>query len=747
GPGVPVRATVSDFGPQLLAKTLGANETQEQSLQLVFHYADTKGLPLLDLADLRALLTFLDSDAGKGELEGIGGLSTQTVGVLLRALVGLETGGGTEFFGEPQLDVADLLRTTEDGRGVISCLELAAVQDKPVLWSTALLWLVAELFETLPEAGDLPKPKVVVFLDEAHLLFDDATEAFRDALERTVRLIRSKGVGVFFVTQAPTDLPAEVLGQLGNRVQHALRAFTPDDAQALRQTVSTFPTSELYDLEELLPSLGIGEAAITLLSENGVPTPVVHSRLPPPRSRMAPADDLDALAKASPLMAKYGARVDAESARERLAARMERAAEPEPEPEHVPLPRDMRRARLPALERGPGAEAGPVQDAEEAPVTPTPPFTQEHEELRESVRRFVLTELRPHATEWEDAHWFPDEVFAKFAEHGFLGLKYPEEHGGEGGDYLHEAVLAEELARCGSGGLAAGVGAHVNIATPPVWKFGTDDQKARYLAPSIRGEKIAALAITEPDAGSDVAGIKTHAKKVDGGWVVNGSKMFITNGVRAHYWVTAVKTAHEGGHHGLSFMIVDRQEGVSATAIEKLGWHASDTGLVTYDDAFVPEENLLGRENEGFYLIMANFQWERLLMALGAVGGMRVAYEKTVRFAQERQAFGRPLTKHQAIRHKLTDVATTIHTGQCITYDALRRFVEGQDAVKEVTMAKLATQRAAFDVMDTCLQIHGGAGYMKEYEIERMARDARLGPIGGGTDEIMHEILGKVLGL
>jgi acyl-CoA dehydrogenase len=376
-----------------------------------------------------------------------------------------------------------------------------------------------------------------------------------------------------------------------------------------------------------------------------------------------------------------------------------------------------------------------------------PPFTDEHEELRASIRRFVAAELRPHAMAWERERWFPDDVFARFAEHGFLGLKYPESYGGQGGDFLHEAVLIEELARCGSGGLAAGVGAHVNIATPPVFKFGTEDQKQRFLAPAIAGEKIGALAITEPDAGSDVASIRTHARRVDGGWVVNGSKMFITNGVRAHFWVTAVKTSGEGGHHGLSFLIVERQEGLSTSKIEKLGWHASDTALIGLDDVFVPEENLLGRENEGFYLIMANFQWERLAMALGAAAAMQVAYDKTVAFARDRVAFGRPLTGHQVLRHKLVDIATTVHTARVVTYDALRRFVEGADAVKEVTMAKLATQRACFDVMDACLQIHGGAGYMEEYEIERMARDARLGPIGGGTDEIMREILGKTLGL
>ena len=328
GPGVPVRATVSDFGPQLLAKVLGANETQESSLGLVFHYADTKGLPLLDLGDLRALLTYLDSKDGKAELEGIGGLSQATVGVLLRSLVGLETGGGTEFFGEPQFEIADLLRVGSDGRGVISCLELPAVQDKPGLFSTVMMWLVAELFEQLPEAGDLDKPKLVFFLDEAHLLFADATDAFAESVTRTVRLIRSKGVGVFFVTQAPTDLPESVLGQLGSRVQHALRAFTPKDAKDLKAVVSTYPTSDFYDVGELLTSMGTGEAAVTLLSEKGVPTPVVHTRMVAPASKMAPAGDVEGAAKASPLFAKYGTRVDAQSARELLAARLEAASTP-----------------------------------------------------------------------------------------------------------------------------------------------------------------------------------------------------------------------------------------------------------------------------------------------------------------------------------------------------------------------------------------------------------------------------------
>jgi acyl-CoA dehydrogenase len=377
---------------------------------------------------------------------------------------------------------------------------------------------------------------------------------------------------------------------------------------------------------------------------------------------------------------------------------------------------------------------------------PIPPFTEEHEEFRHAVRRFVQEKLRPHANEWEEARWFPNDVFGWLAEQGYIGLKFPAEYGGDG-DVVADAVFCEELAWCGSGGLAAGIGAHGGIALPPIWKFGTEQQKQRYLVPGIRGEKIAALAITEPDAGSDVASIRTQAKRVDGGFLVNGSKMFITGGVRADAIVTAVKTTTEGGHHGISFLIIERGEGVESSALHKMGWHASDTAEITFKDVFVPEENLLGEENSGFYLIMANFQWERLLMALGAVGGMQVAFEKTLKYALERQAFGRPIGKHQAIRHKLAEIAVTIEAGRDVTYAALRRYVAGEDAVREVTIAKLATQRAAFDVLDTCLQIHGGNGYMVEYEIERAARDARLGPIGGGTDEIMKEILGRSFGL
>ncbi|MFC9485216.1 helicase HerA-like domain-containing protein [Streptomyces hydrogenans] len=332
GPGVPVRATVTSFGPVLLSKVLQLNRTQEQSLGLIFHYADSKGLELVDLKDLRAVVAFLVSDVGRPELKGIGGLSTVTAGVILRALTAFEQQGAAGFFGEPEFDTAEFLRTAPDGRGTVSVLELPSVQEQPQLFSTFLMWLLADLFHDLPEVGDLEKPKLVFFFDEAHLLFKGASKAFLESITQTVRLIRSKGVGVFFVTQTPKDVPADVLAQLGNRVQHALRAFTPDDAKALKATVRTFPDSA-YDLEEVLTSLGTGEAVVTVLSERGAPTPVAATRLRAPESLMGPVDPavLEAAVKGSPLYGRYAQAVDRESAYERLsadvAARPARAAE------------------------------------------------------------------------------------------------------------------------------------------------------------------------------------------------------------------------------------------------------------------------------------------------------------------------------------------------------------------------------------------------------------------------------------
>jgi DNA helicase HerA-like ATPase len=335
--GVQLRATVSSFGPLLLGKVLSLNETQTSVLAMVFKYADDNQLPLLDFQDLRSVLRFLDSDAGKAALAQYGGMSSASVGVLLRQMVELEAQGAERFFGEPEFDVKDMLRTTSDGRGVVTCLELPDVADKPKMFSTFMMWMLAELYHNLPEVGDLPKPKLVFFFDEAHLLFDDAPKAFLDQIEQVVRLIRSKGVGVYFVTQTPKDVPEGVLGQLGNRVQHALRAHTPDDDTALKATVRTFPKTQFYDLEETLTSLGIGEAVVTLLNTRGEPTPVVATRLIPPSSRMAPLtpDELQADIRQSDLLAAYGKSVDRESAREILAARMAKTSTPagSPQPE------------------------------------------------------------------------------------------------------------------------------------------------------------------------------------------------------------------------------------------------------------------------------------------------------------------------------------------------------------------------------------------------------------------------------
>jgi len=396
-----------------------------------------------------------------------------------------------------------------------------------------------------------------------------------------------------------------------------------------------------------------------------------------------------------------------------------------------------------------------------------PPFRNEHEELRETVRRFVRAEIAPHVDEWEDAREFPRDLFRRCGELGFLGLKFPEVYDGQGGTHVHDAVWIEELSRAGgSGGVAAGLNAHAQIAMPPVFTFGTEEQRRRWIVPGIRGELVGALGITEPGAGSDVAGIRTAASTVSGGYVVNGSKTFITNGVRADFLVCAARTTEEGGHHGISFLVLERgMPGYEvARKLDKMGWHSSDTGELSFTDVEVPEENLLGPENQGFYLIMANFQWERLSMALGAVGGMLRVFETTLEYAKGREAFGRRIGHFQAIRHKFAEMATRIEASRAIAYNALRLFAEGCDAsateadprkvieatsgsLREVTMAKLFTQRAVLEIADECLQIHGGYGYMREYGIERAVRDARLGPIGGGTDEVMKEILGRQLGL
>lgn len=339
GMGVPVRATVTAFGPILLGKVLGLNPTQESTLGLIFHWADRRGLPLLDLKDLRQVVTHLTSDEGKADLKGIGGVSRATAGVILRALVNLEADGGDTFFGEPEFETEDLLRV-DGGRGVISLFELGTHAARPVLFSTFLMWVLADLFQTLPEEGDLDKPKLVFVFDEAHLLFADASKVFLQQIEQTVKLIRSKGVGVFFCTQLPADVPDAVLSQLGARVQHALRAFTPDDQKALAKTVRTYPETDFYDLEEALTTLGIGEAVVTVLSEKGAPTPVAWTRIRPPRSLMDTIGEpaIRAAAQGSALYGRYGRTVDRESAYELLTAKVSGAPAPDPRVDLPPLP-------------------------------------------------------------------------------------------------------------------------------------------------------------------------------------------------------------------------------------------------------------------------------------------------------------------------------------------------------------------------------------------------------------------------
>ncbi|MEO5987835.1 MAG: helicase HerA-like domain-containing protein [Candidatus Eisenbacteria bacterium] len=322
--GAQLRATVSSFGPLLLAKVLGLNETQTSVLTLVFKFCDDQKLPLIDFNDLRAVLQFLVSAPGKPVLEQYGGMTKATVGVLLREMVELEAQGAGAFLGEPEFELEDLLQLEDDGRGVVSVLALQDVQDKPALFSTFMMWMLAGLYHELPEVGDVDKPKLVFFFDEAHLLFDGASKAFLQQVEQVVRLIRSKGVGVFFVTQNPKDVPADILGQLGNRVQHALRAFTPDDERDLRAAARTFPKTAFYEVEEILTTLGIGEAFVTVLTPNGTPTPPFAVRMIPPASRMGPLTDAELRPRlaASEQVREYAIAVDSESAREMLAARM-----------------------------------------------------------------------------------------------------------------------------------------------------------------------------------------------------------------------------------------------------------------------------------------------------------------------------------------------------------------------------------------------------------------------------------------
>src|SRR6478609_3551937 len=375
-------------------------------------------------------------------------------------------------------------------------------------------------------------------------------------------------------------------------------------------------------------------------------------------------------------------------------------------------------------------------------------FNEEHEALRESIHNFVIKELEPHAEEWEETT-FPDSVFRRMGELGFLGLSMPEAYGGQGGDYFCNLVLAEELSFSGSGGLAMGLAVHTDMATPPILQFGTEEQKQRYLVPAIRGEKISCLGITEPDAGSDVSGIRTRAVRDGDEWVINGAKTYITNGHRADFIVLVTKTDPDAGYDGFTLFIVDMDlPGVTREKrLEKLGMHASDTALLAFQDVRIPASAALGEVGRGFYHIMWELQGERLIGAAACVSGAQRCFEKTLQYAKERTAFGRPIGKFQVTRHKFAEMATKIETARQMVYATGWRVQNGDYPVREISMAKLYASRIAFEVADECLQIHGGNGYMKEYGIERAWRDIRLNRIGAGTEEIMLEVIGRSYGL
>ncbi|HEY7829823.1 MAG TPA: acyl-CoA dehydrogenase family protein [Solirubrobacteraceae bacterium] len=375
-------------------------------------------------------------------------------------------------------------------------------------------------------------------------------------------------------------------------------------------------------------------------------------------------------------------------------------------------------------------------------------FKDEHEALRESVRNFALKELAPHAAEWEETT-FPNSVFTRMGELGFLGLDKPEEYGGQGGDYFSAMVLAEEITNANSGGLAMGLAVHTDMAMPPILAFGTEEQKQEWVVPAIKGEKILCLGITEPDAGSDVAGIKTRAVRDGDDFIINGSKTYITNGHRADVIVLVTKTDPEAGYDGFSLFLVpmDSPGVIKEKKLEKMGMHASDTALLAFQDVRVPASAMLGQEGRGFYHIMWELQGERMIGAAGCVAAAQKCFDHTLKYAKEREAFGKAIGHFQVIRHKFADMATKIEAGRQLVYMTAYRFANGEYPVREISMAKLYTARMACEVADECIQIHGGAGYMREYNVERVWRDMRLNRIGAGTDEIMLDVIGRSYGL
>jgi len=375
-------------------------------------------------------------------------------------------------------------------------------------------------------------------------------------------------------------------------------------------------------------------------------------------------------------------------------------------------------------------------------------FTDAHEELRLHVKRFLEKECVPHLDEWEE-RTFPSSIFKRFGELGFLGLRYPPEYGGQGGDYFTAVVLSEEMAKAGLGGLAMAIDVQAEMATPPVFKFGTEEQRRRWVVPAIQGDQIAALAITEPDAGSDVAGITTIARRDGDDYVVNGRKIFITNGARCDWALVVTKTDRARGHKGYNLFVIEKgTPGFTVTrTLEKLGMHSSDTAELLFEDCRVPVENLIGEEGEGFKNLMWELQGERMIAAAGAIAGAQRVFEYTADYARNRNAFGQPISQFQVIKHKLVDMGTKVAAVQAFVYQTAKQWDEGQYPVREISQAKLLATQVAVEVADEAIQILGGHGYMQEFPVERAWRDARLARIGAGTDEIMKEIIAKTYGL
>ncbi|HAI75620.1 MAG TPA: acyl-CoA dehydrogenase [Microscillaceae bacterium] len=368
-------------------------------------------------------------------------------------------------------------------------------------------------------------------------------------------------------------------------------------------------------------------------------------------------------------------------------------------------------------------------------------FTEDHQLFRESVRQFFDKEVVPNIDKWEEERQIPKSIFQKMGEQGYLGLMYPEEFGGTGTDFWYSVVFLEELAKTGLAGFSTAVSVHQYMATNHIYKAGSYELKKNYLEPAIKGEKVGALGISEPVAGSDVANILTRAEKQGDYYVINGSKTFISNGTYGDFITLACKTSQ----HGISLIVVDLDSpGVTKTKLKKMGWHSSDTAEISFDNVKVPVGNLIGQENMGFYYLMESLQLERLVAACMAVPGAQATVDLTVKYIHERQTFGRPLAKYQVIRHTLADLLTEIEMARQMVYNTCWLFTHGENVVKECSMAKLYTSELANKTADKCLQFFGGYGYMEDFPICRTYRDVRVGTIAGGSSEIMREIIAKV---